>query len=348
MRLIKGLLPLSLLLSVGFVLFLSLPVGKVIARDGNAALMRGYRTGYSDGYMSGYRDTLDKAAKNFSNHLEYKDATRAYSQDYGSVEDYKDGYRQGFESGYESGYEKRSFDSSLPKDLVRRGLTVTPATAAPETPTVPAADTSAVSDSTQAPAVSDATIQKAAYDPNNHALIIILKDTDLVLELQDNLSTNANREGDKFTARVVSPNELTGAIIEGRVDKVTKPGRLKRRSEISLSFDRIVLNEKRWANFNAIMTEVLPIKGDNVRRVDDEGTAVGKSSMKPDIIKVSAATGTGTAIGAVTGGPVGAAIGAGVGAAFGVGAVVIQRSKHIELARNQQIRVKTGYEVQIK
>jgi hypothetical protein len=137
-------------------------------------------------------------------------------------------------------------------------------------------------------------------------------------------------------------------MVEGRVEKVTKPGHLKRRSELSLSFDRIVLNEKRWANFNAILTDVIPIKGDNVRRVDDEGTAVGKSSMKPDIIKVGAATGTGTAVGAIAGGPVGAAVGAGVGAAFGVGAVVIQRGKHVELAINQKIRVRTGYEVQIK
>jgi len=170
----------------------------------------------------------------------------------------------------------------------------------------------------------------------------------LVLELQDNLSTNANRAGDKFTAKIVSPTEIAGAMVEGRVEKVTKPGHLKRRSELSLSFDRIVLNEKRWANFNAILTDVIPIKGDNVRRVDDEGTAVGKSSMKPDIIKVGAATGTGTAVGAIAGGPVGAAVGAGVGAAFGVGAVVIQRGKHVELAINQKIRVRTGYEVQIK
>ena len=70
--------------------------------------------------------------------------------------------------------------------------------------------------------------------------------------------------------------------------------------------------------------------------------------MKSDIIKVGASTGAGTAIGAVAGGPVGAAVGAGVGAAFGVGAVVIQRGKHIELNKNQQIRVRTGYEVQIR
>ena len=120
MKLTKGLLSLALLFSVGSVSFLSFPFNKVIAQEGDAALMHGYRTGYSDGYMAGYRDTLDKAAKNYSDRDEYKDATRAYSQDFGSVEDYRDGYRQGFESGYSSGYEKRSFDSTLPSNLTRR------------------------------------------------------------------------------------------------------------------------------------------------------------------------------------------------------------------------------------
>lgn len=347
MKLIKGLLSLALVFSLVSITFLGLPLHKVIAQDGRAALQRGYRTGYSDGYMAGYRDTLDKIAKNYSGHDEYKDATRAYAQEYGSVEDYKDGYQQGYESGYESGYEKRSFDSSLPDKLDRRG------TKAPETTPPAYSDSTTPTQTDTTPtaaqtAATDPAIQPTSFNPSSDAMIVILKDTDLVLELQTDLSTSTNREGDKFTAAVVSPTELAGAVIEGRVDKVTKPGRLKRRSELSLSFDRIVLNEKRWANFNAVLTEVMPVKGDNVRRVDNEGTALGKSSMKPDIIKVGAATGAGTTIGALTGGPVGAAVGAGVGAAFGVGAVVIQRGKHIQLNKNQQIRVKTGYEVQIR
>ena len=96
------------------------------------------------------------------------------------------------------------------------------------------------------------------------------------------------------------------------------------------------------------MTEVLPVKNDNVRRVDNEGMAVGNRSYKQDAIKIGAATGTGVTIGAIAGGPVGAAVGAGVGAAVGVGAVVIDRGKHINLARSQQLRVKTSYETQIR
>ena len=41
-------------------------------------------------------------------------------------------------------------------------------------------------------------------------------------------------------------------------------------------------------------------------------------------------------------------VGAGVGAAFGVGAVVIERGKDIRLNVNQQLRVKSAYETQIR
>jgi hypothetical protein len=192
------------------------------------------------------------------------------------------------------------------------------------------------------------TIQTVAYQPSDDPMIIIPRDTELILELQEPLDTERNREGDKFTAKVIAPHEIVGAIVEGRIDKVQRPGRIKKRSAMLLSFDRIIISERRWSNFDAIMTEVLPAKGDNVKRVDGEGTAIGKSTLKPDAAKVGAATGAGVGIGALTGGPVGAAVGAGVGAAFGVGAVIIERGKHINLRTSQQLRVKTSYETQIR
>ena len=191
-------------------------------------------------------------------------------------------------------------------------------------------------------------IQKVAYQPSDEAVIIIPRDIELILELQEALDTQRNRAGDKFTAKVLAPQEIAGAVIEGHIDKIEKPGRIKKRSAMLLSFDKIKISETRWSNFDAIMVEVLPVKGDNVKRVDDEGTAIGKSTVKPDLIKVGAATGTGTVIGAIAGGPVGAAVGAGVGAAFGVGAVIIERGKHINLRTSQQLRVKTSYETQIR
>lgn len=179
-------------------------------------------------------------------------------------------------------------------------------------------------------------------------IIVIPGETELIVELIEDLNTERNREGDKFKARVFSPNEISGAIIEGRIGKIQKPGRIKRRAEMSLTFDRIILPENRWSNFNAIVTEVLPRTGDNVKRVDTEGTVEGKSSVKSDSVKVGASTGAGLVIGGIAAGPVGAAVGATVGAAFGVGAAVVERGKHIRLNKNQQLRIRTSYETQIR
>lgn len=318
-------------------------------QDAVFALQRGYRTGYSDGYMAGYRDTIDSIAKNYTRHSEYGKADRAYSKDYGSLDDYRDGYKQGFEAGYDTGYDRRSFEASLPKTLDRRGVLVgermVAGTKQPETKTITPDAVKIDQNGTET--LSSASTQ-AAYQGDPNAIVVIPRDTELILELQDDLNTEQSREGEKFTARIVAPSEIAGAIVEGRVSKIMKPGRIKRRSEMLLSFDRIVLNDNRWSNFSAQLTEVMAVKGDNVKTVDNEGTAVGQSSLKGDMVKVGGATGAGALIGGVVGGPVGVAVGAGVGAAFGVGAVVIERGKHVRLNRNQQIRIKTAYETQIR
>lgn len=342
MKLTRGLVSLSLIFSLSIISFLAIPVSTVTAQDSTITLQRGYRTGYSDGYMAGYRDIIDNAEKNFAKHSDYSDAKRAYSKDYGSLEDYRDGYQQGFEAGYETGFEKRSFDGTVPATLQRRGVKTGDAV-----PDEAQANTVANPEPSTTSPDKDTT-QLISFRPVSDATIIIPRDTELIVEMLEDLNTDRNREGDKFTARIVSPVEITGGIIEGRISKIEKPGRIKKRSQMLLSFDRIVLTETRWSNFNAIMTEVLPMKGDNVKRVDTEGTAVGKSTWKPDSIKVGAATGSGIIIGTIAGGPVGAAIGAGIGAAAGVGAVLIERGKHIKLTGGQQIRIKSSYETQIR
>ncbi|CAN5854605.1 hypothetical protein BH20ACI4_BH20ACI4_27980 [soil metagenome] len=346
--------------------FLSFAIPSVSAQDSKIALQRGFRTGYSDGYMSGYRDTIDNATKSVQRHKEYNDANRAFNKDYGTLEDYTDGYRQGFEAGYETGFEKRSFDATIPVNLSRRGpvklesnvAETTVETQIPvdtqtktEDENVTYSNPQTVADTTgnYSDSTTNTNTQKVNYTTgNNDAIIVIPADTELIVELLDVIDSEKSSEGDAFKARVVSPYEISGAIIEGRVSKIQKPGRIKRRAEVLLTFDRIVLNDDRWSNYAAILTEVLPIKGDNVKRVDTEGTVEGKSSVKDDSIKVGAATGTGLIIGAVAGGPVGAAVGAGVGAAFGVGAVVIERGKHIHLKKEQQLRIKTAYNTQIR
>lgn len=361
----NSLLMLSTIL-IGLVLFSVIPALSQTGDPAVFALQRGYRTGYSDGYMAGYRDVIDGLAKNYSRHQEYLKADRAYNKDYGSLEDFRDGYQQGFEAGYDTGYEKRSFQASLPSGLKRRGVLVndrqtasaSPAAATSASAVVTAQSAVTVSGNDRpAAAGSDAVrIQNTAttataapvYQADPNAIIVIPRDTELILEMQDDLNTQQSREGDRFTARIIAPSELAGAVVEGRVAKLRSPGRIKARSEMLLSFDRLILSENRWSNFSATLIEVMPVKGDNIHRVDDEGTAIGKGSLKSDAVKVGGAAGAGALVGGVVGGPVGVAVGAGMGAAFGVGAVVIERGKHVRILRNQGIRIRTSYEVQIR
>lgn len=377
MKLLRSLLTVSLTFSLVFS-FLSFAIPSVSAQDNSIAIQRGFRTGYSDGYMAGYRDAIENSTKSYERHNDYAKADRAYNKDYGILEDYRDGYQQGFESGYDSGFEKRSFDATIPTKLNKRGVLSVTQTKPANTTTAPVEETpgytntvaatvetnsevsesvtdeTSVSQKTPAtesgrtpPTISNRT-KTESFIPNDDAIIIIPMETELVVELVDDINTEQAKEGDRFTARVVSPSEISGAVIEGRVSKIQKPGRIKRRAEVLLSFDRILISEARWSNYSAILTEVLPIKGDNVRRVDVEGTVEGRSSAKDDSVKVGATTGTGLVIGAIAGGPVGAAVGAGIGAAFGVGAVVVERGKHIRLKKDQQLRIKTAYETQIR
>ena len=360
MKLTRSYLAAPLSFSLILLSFLILPVAQVSAQDVRVALQRGYRTGYSDGYMSGYRDSTENAARSYDRHGEYAKADRAYAKDYGAVEDYRDGYRQGFEVGYDTGFDKKSFDAVLPNDLKRRGTipsaktsvetantsSVAPpltasATAAPVTPTEP------VISNANNPTIPVKN-ENISYVANGDQIIVIPAETELIVEMLSDINTDDSKEGERFQARVVSPTELNGAVVEGRISKIEKPGKFKRRALMTLSFDQIRLSENRWANYNAILTEVLPVKGDNIKRVDTEGTVQGNNSVKSDFVKVGAATGTGLVIGAIAGGPVGAGVGAGVGAAFGVGAVVVERGKHISIIKGQQLRIRTAYETQIR
>jgi hypothetical protein len=339
MKLINSFLAMKLILVLVSISFLGLLTPTVSAQDSKTALQRGYRTGYSDGYMAGYRDVIENSQKSYEKHREFTKADRAFNESYGKLEDYRDGYQQGFESGYNTGFEKRTFDAALPEGLAKRGV-MSPKTA----------------DSPKTKMPKPPVISKKQPEPepvpiptnSDEKIIIIPAETELIVELLGDLNTDTAKEGERFQAKVVSPIEINGAMVEGRVTKVQKPGRIKKRAELQFSFDQIRLSEMRWANYNATLMEVMPTKNDNVKLVDNEGTVKGKGTLKGDGVKVGATTGTGLVIGAVVGGPVGAAVGAGVGAAFGLGGVLVERGKNIKLTKGQQMRVRTAYETQIR
>jgi len=300
------------------------------------ALERGYRTGYSDGYNAGYRDNADQATRDYANKDEYRRGDRSYNQAWGAIEDYRDGYQQGFESGYGAGYDRRTFDSTIPTDLGRRG-TVDPATTGTEIP-----------NNTNVPVDNSSGANVPA--PVGTAPLFLQRDSILVVELESSLSTDATQQGDRFQARVIEPREFDGAIVEGRVTRVKRPGKVKGTAELQLTFESIRTIDNRSATINADVVEVMDNMGnrDIAGTVDSEGGVKGRDSTKDDISKVGAATGIGAVLGAIFGGGKGAAIGAAVGGSVGTAGVMTQRGKDVRLERGQRLKIRTATEARIE
>ncbi len=300
------------------------------AQNQSTALERGYRTGYSDGYNAGYKDVADRAARDYQSKDEYQRADRSYNEVWGPMEDYRDGYQQGFEAGYAAGYDHQPFNSSIPTGLARRS------TMDARGQGVPSADVD-----NNPPAGSTSGPPPVMTGP-----VVIPRDALLLIELESSLSTDASQRGDGFQARVIQPGEYQGAIVDGRVTRVKRPGRVKGVAELQLAFDRIRLSN-RTANLSAEVVEVVDTGTGDVGDVDPEGGVRGQDSTKDDISKVGAATGVGAIIGAIIGGGKGAAIGAAIGGATATGGVLSRRGSDIRLERGQQLRIRIANETQL-
>jgi hypothetical protein len=290
------------------------------------AIMRGYRTGYSDGYQAGIGDAARKGPREFQSKPEYDRADRAYTSAWGSLEEYRDGYRQGFEVGYSAGYDRKPFDSSIPTDLKRRTEDTT----------------------VQYPIDQNKVPGKNTSDEPMSGLAIP-RDTIMLVELLNFVSTDVSQKGDQFQARVLDPKQHNGAILYGHVEQVKRPGKAKGNAQLQLAFDQIKFPNGQQAKLIAQVIEVIPSGGSQgVGKVDSEGGVQGESSTKRDVGKVGAAAGIGAVLGAIFGGGSGAAIGATIGAGVGTAGVLTQRGKDIQLSQGQQLRIRTSGDVEIQ
>lgn len=312
----------------------SLPV---VAQGQTSALERGFRTGYSDGYNAGTRDFADHATRDYRNKDEYQRGDRTYNEVWGTIEDFRDGYQQGFEAGYNAGYDNRPFDSSIPTGLTRRDSANSGTTNSSD-------NSSQNSSNTSGQPMGGPTSGSPASGP-----LSIPRDTILVVELQSNLSTDVSQRGDRFQARVVGPREFDGAIVEGRVTRVKRSGKVKGTAELQLSFETIHFPDGPTTGFSADVVEIVDMGSrDRETTVDSEGGVKAKSSTKDDVSKIGASTGIGAIIGAVVGGGKGAAIGAAIGGAVGTGSVLTKRGQDVRLDRGQQLKIRAATETRIQ
>jgi hypothetical protein len=150
--------------------------------------------------------------------------------------------------------------------------------------------------------------------------------TEFDVRLQKSLSSETAQVEDKFEAttavdlkkgdRVVVP---AGSVLRGTVASVTKAGRIERKGAMTLSFDRITIDNHSYT-VRATVTQALESEG-----------------IKGELPKIGAGAGVGAIIGGILGGAKGALAGILIG---GGGTVAATEGKDVELPAGTVLRVR--------
>lgn len=167
----------------------------------------------------------------------------------------------------------------------------------------------------------------------------IPRGTEMKIRLENAIDTKESKDGDRFTAIVLTPSQYADATIEGHVSRIEKSGKLKGKTELLLAFDRIRLRNGENIAFDAQVVEVIGEK--SAKNVDEEGNIESGSKGKTTAIRTGGGAAIGAAVGAIAGGGKGAAIGAIVGGAAGAGSTYIQGSNKVKLDAGTELVIKS-------
>lgn len=163
--------------------------------------------------------------------------------------------------------------------------------------------------------------------------------TNMKIRLEDTIDTKESKDGDRFKATVLTPATYAEATVEGHIAKINKSGKLTGKTELSLTFDRVLL---RSGESVPMAAQVVRVYGeDSAKEVDEEGNVKSGSKGKTTAVRTGGGAAAGAVIGAIAGGGKGAAIGAAIGAAAGAGSTYIQGSNKVKLESGTEILIKT-------
>ena len=167
---------------------------------------------------------------------------------------------------------------------------------------------------------------------------VIANNTKVMAVLRTPISTKVSQNGDRFQMEITSPSQYNGAIIEGRVAKTERSGRVSGRANLSLEFDTIRLRNGQSYRFGGIVDSVRLTSGENVT-VNNEGTVRDNNQTTKTVTRAGIGAALGALIGAIAGGGQGAAIGAGIGAGAGAGTVILQGRDDVELSEGTEFMI---------
>lgn len=141
--------------------------------------------------------------------------------------------------------------------------------------------------------------------------------TALIVRLDTTLATFSNRPGDPFRASITQPVVVngqtlipTGAIVEGRVTKVSEPRRISGRPLIGILPEAVIMPTGQRYFLDATLTDT-NIAGTDVTA---EGQFKGTGHDRRDQVETGGGTAGGMLVGGLIGGGPGILIGGAVGA----------------------------------
>lgn len=164
---------------------------------------------------------------------------------------------------------------------------------------------------------------------------IVPAGTRVPLRLQSGISTKTARVGDGVYAQTQFPvaidNKMmipAGTYVQGKISKVTRPGRVKGRAEVLFNFTTLVYPSGYTVSLPG---SVDTLDSENASTKDAEGTIQQRGEKGKDVATVASTGATGAVIGAATGGGKGAGIGAGIGGATGLAIAMLSRGSDVHL-----------------
>ena len=146
--------------------------------------------------------------------------------------------------------------------------------------------------------------------------------TALMVKLNTTLATFSNKPGDPFRGSLTQPVVVngqtlipSGAVVEGRVTKVSEPRRISGKPTIGILAEAVILPSGERYYLDATLTDT-NIPGSDV---NSEGQFKGNGHDRRDTLEQGGGAAGGMVIGGLAGGPIGVLVGGVIGAGAGTG-----------------------------
>jgi hypothetical protein len=171
--------------------------------------------------------------------------------------------------------------------------------------------------------------------------VVVPAGTVIPISLTNRITTRHAKDGDGVYGRTVFPitinNKIVipeGSHVRGKVTQIQKPGRVKGKASLTLTFQTLVLPN---GTTLPIYTSLGGVGGAGERT--GETTVEGDSSKGQDAKTVGTTATQGALIGVIADHGRGAALGGGIGAAAGGAAILLTRGKDLVLDPGTTIEI---------